>query len=143
MHRLLLHLILLVGAMLLLCCLGIFLYLLATTSDVSAVPSSSPAEGNNVGHVDRGANDPASNLPDGSYLLTSAEETKETDKGPVNAYLLTMLVLVVASFGASVGWLLMTNTRRRGALCCSLVDDDGVWLAVAHEGPSFLGVFRL
>jgi hypothetical protein len=125
----------------LLCCLGLFLCLPATTSDVPGVPSA-PAEGNNVGHVDRGTNDPAS-LPDGSYLLTPAEEAQETAKAPVNAYLLTMLVLAVASsFGANVSWLLMTNARRRGALWCSGVD-DGVWLAVIPENPSFLGVFRL
>lgn len=126
----------------LLCCLGLFLCLLATTSDVPGVPSSL-AEENNVGHVDRGANDPTPPpVPDGGYLLTSAEEAPETDKGPVNAYLLTMLVLAVASFGASVGWLLMTNAWRRGALWCSGVDDRG-WLAVIPENPSFLGVFRL
>lgn len=137
MHRLLL----LAGAMLL-CCLGLLLSLPATTSDVPAVPSSL-AEGINVGHVDRGTSDPASNLPDGSYLLTPAEEAQETDKAPVNAYLLTMLVLAVASFfGTSVGWLLMTNACRRGAMCCSVVDDRA-WLAVIPENPSFLGVFRL
>ena len=138
------HRLLLLAEVVLLCYLGLFLCLLATTSDVPGVPSSAPAE-ENVGYVDPGANDPASPLvPDGSYLLTPAEEAPETNKAPVNAYLLTMLVLAVgSSFGASVGWLLMTNARRRGALCCSLVDDDGVWLAVIPENPSFLGVFRL
>jgi hypothetical protein len=97
-----------------------------------------------MGHVDRRANDPTPPpVPDGSYLLTPAEEAQETDKAPVNAYLLTMFVLALASsLGTSVGWLLMTDARRRGAMCCSGVD-DGVWLAVAHEGPSFLGVFLL
>jgi hypothetical protein len=144
MHRLLL--LLLAGAMLLLCCLGLFLcFLLATTSDVPGVPSAHALARANVGHVDRGTSDPASNLPDGSYLLTPAEEAQETDKAPVNASLLTMLVLAVASFfGTSVGWVLMTNARgRRGAMCCSGVDDDRAWLAVASEGASFLGVFRL
>src|SRR5215218_3941064 len=137
MHRLVL---LLAGAMLL-CCLGLFLSLPATTSNVPGVPSA-PAEGNNVGHVDRGGNEPTPPVPDGSYPLTTAEEAQETDKAPVNAYLLTMLVLAVSSLGTSVGWLLMTNARRRGAMCCSGVD-DGVWLAVIPENPSFLGVFRL
>ena len=127
----------------LLCCLGLFLCLPATTSYVPGVPSAH-AEANNVGHVDPGAKDPAS-LPDGSYPLTSAEEAQETDKAPVSACLLTtMLVLAFGSLvGASVGWLLMTNARRRGALVCSVADDDGGWSAVIPESPSLLGVFRL
>jgi len=81
-------------------------------------------------------------LPEGSYPLAPAEEPQETDKLPVNFYFLTMLVLALAYFGASVGWLLMPNPRRQGVMCCSLVNDRA-WLAAAHEGPSFLGVFRL
>ena len=102
---------------------------------------SALAAGANVGHVDRGANEPAP-LPDGSYPLTPAEEPQETDKLPVNFYFLTMLGLALAYFGASVGWVLKTNARRQGVMCCSLVNDRA-WLAVAPEGPSFLGVFRL
>jgi hypothetical protein len=71
-----------------------------------------------------------------------AEELQEMDTLPVNSYHLTMLVLALAYFGASVRWLLMPNARRQGDMCCSLVD-DGAWLAVGHEGPSFLGVFQL
>jgi hypothetical protein len=96
--------------------------------------------------MERGADAPASPAapgPDGSYLLMPAEELQETDKLPVNAYLLTMLVLALASLGTSVGWLLMTNARRRGALVCSVDDDDRGWLAVIPESLSFLGVFRL
>jgi hypothetical protein len=138
------HRLLLLAEVVLLCCLGLFLCLLATTSDVPAVPSSAPAE-ENVGHVDLGANDPASPLvPDGSYLLTPAEEAQETDKDPVNAYLLTMFVLAVAScLGTSVGWLPMTDACRRGTLVCSGVDDDRGWLAAIPENPSLLGVFLL
>jgi hypothetical protein len=103
------------------------------------VPSA--LAGANVGHVDRGANEPAP-LPDGSYPLTPAEEPQETDKLPVNFYFLTMLGLALAYFGASVGWVLKTNARRQGVMCCSVVNDRA-WLAVACEEPSFLGVFRL
>jgi hypothetical protein len=89
--------------------------------------------GRNVEHVDREANDPASNLPVGSYLLAPFEELQETDKLPVNASVLTRLVQALASLGAaSVSWVLMTNARGRGAMCCSVVDDRG-WLAVAPE----------
>jgi hypothetical protein len=92
-----------------------------------------------VEHVDRAANAPAP-LPDRSYPLRLAEETQETDRRPVNAYLLTMLVLA-CSFGASVLMMLLTDARRQGAICSWIGDDRG-WLAVAHEDPSFLGVFR-
>jgi hypothetical protein len=130
-------LLLLLGVVL--CCLGIFLSLPAPTSEVPGMPSA--LAGANVGHMDRAANAPAP-LPDGSYPLTPAEELQELDELPVTFYLLTMLVLMIAYFGASLGWLLMANARRRQAICCSVVNDRG-WLAAAHQGPSFLGVFRL
>jgi hypothetical protein len=132
MHRLVL-LLLLAGIML--CCLGVLLSLPITVPDV---PSA--LAGTNVGHVDRGAGASAP-LPDGSYPLTPAEEVQETDRRPVNAYLLTMLVLA-CSFGASVLRMLLTNPRRQGVIC-SWSGDDRPWLAVAYEDPSFLGVFRL
>jgi hypothetical protein len=130
-------LLLLAGVML--CCLGIFLSLPAPTSEVAGVPSA--LAGANVGHMDRAANAPTP-LPNGSYPLTPAEELQESDELPVNFYLLTMLVLALTYFGASVGWLLMPNARRQRVMCCSVVDDR-VWLAVTPEGPSFLGIFRL
>ena len=91
-------------------------------------------------HVDRGANAPAP-LPGGSYLLMSAEEAQQTDSLPVNAHLLTMLMLA-CSFGVSVSRILLTNARGQGATC-SWSGDDRAWFAVAYEDPSFLGVFRL
>ena len=90
--------------------------------------------------MDRGANAPAP-LPGGSYPLTPAEEPQEADRPPVNAYLLTMLLLA-CSFGTSVLMMALTNSRRQGAIC-SWIGDDRRWLAVAHEEPSLLGVFRL
>ena len=119
-----------------LCCLGIFLLSLP----LSAPHVSSALGGANVEHVDRGANAPAP-LPDGSYPLMPAEEAQETDSPPVNAYLLTMLTLA-CSFGASVLRMLLINAWREGAIC-SWIGDDRAWMAVAHEDPSFLGVFRL
>jgi hypothetical protein len=132
MHRFVL-LLLLAGIML--CCLGVLLSLPVTAPDV---PSA--LAGTTVGHVDRGAGASAP-LPDGSYPLTPAEEVQETDRRPVNAYLLTMLVLA-CSFGASVLRMLLTNPRRQGVIC-SWSGDDRPWLAVAYEEPSLLGVFRL
>jgi hypothetical protein len=128
--------VLLVLAGVMLCCFGIFLLSLP----LSAPHVSTALGGTNVEHVDRGANAPAP-LEDGSYPLTLAEEAQQTDRHPVNASLLTMLVLA-CSFGSSVLRMLLTNARRRGAIC-SWIGDDRLWLAVAYEEPSFLGVFRL
>ena len=132
MNRLVL-LLLLAGIML--CC---FWVLLSFPVTAPAVPSA--LAGTNVGHVDRGAGTSAP-LPDGSYPLTPAEEPQETDRLPVNSYLLTMLMLA-CSFGASVLRRLLTSAGRQGATC-SWIGDDRAWLAVACEEPSFLGVFRL
>jgi hypothetical protein len=128
--------LLLVLAGVMLCCLGVFLLSLPLT----AAHVSSALAGANVEHVHRGANAPAP-LPGGSYLLMPAEEAQETDSLPVNAYLLTMLMLA-CSFGASVLRILLTNARGQGATC-SWSGDDRAWLSVAYEEPSFLGVFRL
>jgi hypothetical protein len=119
-----------------LCCLGLFLLSLP----LSALDVSSALAGANVEHVDRAANAPAP-LPDGSYPLVPAEEAQKTDSPPVNSNLLTMLLLA-CSFGSRVLRMLLTNARRQGAIC-SCSGDDRPWLAVAHEDPSFLGVFRL
>jgi hypothetical protein len=117
-------------------CLGIFLLSLP----LSAPHVSSALGGANVEHVERGANAPAP-LPDASYPLMPAEEAQQTDSPPVNAYLLTMLLLA-CSFGASVLRMLLINARRQG-VTCSWIGDNRPWLAVAYEEPSFLGVFRL
>jgi hypothetical protein len=131
MYRLVL--LLLAGVML--CCLWV---LLSFPDTAPAVPSA--LAGPDVGHVDRGAGTSAP-LPDESYLLMSAEEVRETNRLPGNAYLLTMLLLA-CSFGASVLRTLLTRAGRQGATC-SWIGDDRAWLAVACEEPSFLGVFRL
>jgi hypothetical protein len=125
------------------CCLGLFLHFLPV-SPASAMPTvPSALAGANVGHVNRVANTPDP-VPHGSYplTLTPAVEIQDADIVPVNASLLTMLVLTLASFGASVGWLLMRHARMRQPACCS-VDEDRWWSATVPEGPFFLGVFRL
>jgi hypothetical protein len=129
------RLVLLVLAGVMLCCLWVLLSL-----PLTAIHVSSALAGANVEHVHIGANAPAP-LPNGSYPLMPAEEAQERDSPPVNAYLLTMLMLT-CSFGASVLRMLLTNARRQGAIC-SWSGDDSPWLDVAHEDPSFLGVFRL
>jgi len=129
-------LLLLVLAGVMLCFLGVFLLSLPH----SAPHVSSDLGGANVEHVERAANAPTP-LLDASYPLTLAEEAQQTDSTPVNSHLLTMLVLAWC-FGSSVLRMVLTNARRRGAICSWIGDDRG-WLAVAHEDPSLLGVFRL
>jgi hypothetical protein len=73
--------------------------------------------------------------------VSPQEPGRYRHRGQQNASLLTMLVLCF-SFGASVLRMLLTNARRRGAIC-SWSGDDRRWLSVAYEDPSFLGVFRL
>jgi hypothetical protein len=127
-------LILLLLAGVMLCCLGFLLSLPATAPESPAAFAGTDA----AQELDGGANAP---LPDGSYPITPAEELRETDKHPVNASLLSMLLLTL-SFGASVLWMLTNDRRRREATCLWGVDDRPL-LAVAYEGSSFLGVFRL
>jgi hypothetical protein len=115
-------------------CLGIFLSLPAT----SAPESPSAFVRAEAAQVDGGANAP---LPHASSPITAVEEIQRTERHPVNASLLTMLLLSLL-FGASVLWMLV-NERRRRAASCSWGADDRRWLAVACEGRSFLGVFRL
>jgi hypothetical protein len=122
-----------VGVML--ACLGVVLSLPATGSEVPSALTG--ADGGRV--VANVGNAPQQ--PDDSYPLMPAEEVRETDKAPVIASLLTMLLLLVAScFGANVGWL-ARNAWRRGVISSSDVDRRS--LATARKGSSFLVVFRL
>jgi hypothetical protein len=113
--------------------LGIFLYLPQTTA--SEVPTA-PA-GENGG----------SNAPqrEESYTLRAAGERQKKDELPVNASLLTKLVLMISSFGGSILWLLATNACRQVAISFWDLEGGGRrWLAAIREGPSsMLGVFRL
>jgi hypothetical protein len=115
----------LVAAVLL--CVGALLTLLPTELDVSTafMPADSPP-------LDRGA--------DEGYLAVLHEESGEADKNPVNADLLTRLVLGLYFFGSSFG-LLLTNSRRQGTLCSWGVVGD--LSASACEKLPFLGVLRL
>ena len=110
-------------------CVGAFLCFLPTGLDVSTGlrPADSPP-------LDRGTEE-------GHLALAQEEEAGQADKVPVNAELLTMLVLVVSSFfGLSFGWVL-TNSQRQGASCSLIV--LGPSLASTCENLSSLGVFRL
>ena len=67
---------------------------------------------------------------------------EEADEDPVNAGLLTMLLLAASFFGASVGWLL-PNAQGQGALCFSSSGVGEVLGSTREEYLAFLGVFRL
>jgi hypothetical protein len=91
-------------AAVLLCLWVLVVPLLAIGSEVSPALANSP-------HLDQDAD--GNDFPlDSTYLLMPAEDAEK--EGPLNAELLTMLLLA-ASFGATVGWLL-TNAQRQGAL---------------------------
>jgi hypothetical protein len=115
-------------------CLGVFVLPLPAT--VSEVPSALAMA--NLPRFDLETNGNGYPL-DGTYLVAPAEEAKDAEKSPLNAELLTMLLLAV-SFGLSVGWLLR-NAQRQGAFCSFAV--VGHSLASACEDLPFLGVFRL
>jgi hypothetical protein len=127
--------ILLLSAGVMLSCLGIFLSLPQTPAyGVPEVPAAPVGE-------DGGSNAPP---PEESYPLTAAGERQKKDELPVNASLLTMLVLAI-SFGGSILWRLATNARRQEAIrSWALEGGDRRRLAAAREGSSsFLEVFRL
>jgi hypothetical protein len=119
-------------------CLAILLSLLATT--LSEVPFG--AAGADVGQVDGEALAPLAEYQ--SQPLVLAEEAGDTDERPVNASVLTMLVVAGACSGVSILWLATTSALRRGAIRPSWgAEGDLRWSAGADDGLSFLGVFRL
>ena len=119
-------------------CLAILLSLLATT--VSEVPFG--AAGADVSQVAEEALAPLAEY--GSHPLTPADDDGDTDKRPLNASVLTMLVLAGACLGVSILWLATTGALRRGAIRSSWgAEGDRRWSAGAYDGLSFLGVFLL
>ena len=82
--------------------------------------------------------------PQESYPLKAAGERQKKDELPVNASLLTMLVLAMTSFGGSILWLRATDARRQEAIrSWALEGGDRRPLTVAPESSYFLRVFRL
>jgi hypothetical protein len=119
-------------------CLGILLSLLATT--VSEVPFG--AAGADVAQVAGEALAPLAEYQ--SQPLTLAEEAGDTDERPVNASVLTMLMVGGACSGVSILWLATTSAWRRGGAHPSWgAEGDRRWSAGADDGLSFLGVFLL
>jgi hypothetical protein len=112
-------------------CLGAFLSWAEAAPDVPVSPSVGHSS-----HVDRGS---SGHQADGSYLAGPAEEADDGDKSPVNADLLTALLLAFF-FGVAVGSPLV---KARGY--------DAFWSSgvvhrpsfVVRQHPASLGVFRL
>lgn len=78
--------------------------------------------------------------PSGIYPAAVGEEAKDGDKVPVNAGLLTALLLV-GFFGAIVGWL-PSNNPVPGAFRSSSITRWPSFVTNREAAP-FLGVFRL
>jgi hypothetical protein len=87
----------------------------------------------------QGAN--GDDLPfNGSYIAVSGEEAQDSGRGPVNADLLTALLLTFC-FGAMFGWLL-ANGWGQEALRSSAITGRPSFMTTRKDRP-FLGVFRL
>src|SRR5918995_2051062 len=96
-------------ATVLLCLLGALISSSATGPEVPATLTMA-----NSPPLEQGAN----GFPlAGSYLAVPAEEVENDDKGPVNAGLLTALLLAFF-FGMAAGWPL-ANGQEREAFCSS------------------------
>jgi hypothetical protein len=83
--------------------LGVFLLPLPATG--SEVPSAAAMA--NLSRVDQATN---GQLLDSTYLVALGDEAEDGEKSPLNAVLLTMLLLTLY-FGLSVGWLLRNAQR--------------------------------
>ena len=119
-------------------CLGLSLALLSlpaigSQEDPSALGMAS------VLSVDQEAIGNAPPLDAIYYPFALAEEA---DEDPVNAGLLTMLLLAASFLGASLGWLL-TNAQGQGALCFCSLGVGEVLGSTREDYLPFLGVFRL
>ena len=115
-------------------CLGVLLLPLPATG--SEVPSAlAMAHSPRLDLATNGNGHPL----DETYLVVPGEEAEDAEKDPLNAELLTMLLLTLC-FGLSVGWLLR-NAQRQGAFCSfGFVRPS---FATTCEDLPFLGVFRL
>jgi len=70
----------------------------------------------------------------------NGEEAQDSAKGPVNASLLTALLLAYC-FGAMIGWLL-ANDWGQQAFRSPGITGGSSFVTTRKDGP-FLGVFRL
>ena len=115
-------------------CLGIFLSWPAAGSSVAAHTTAAGSL-----HVDRGYSGGGHQM-DVGYLAVAADEVDDSSKAPVNASLLTA-VLLAACFAAAVGWLLSNGAGQRVLRSWHLALDPP--FVTAREDAPFLNVFRL
>ena len=114
-------------AIVILLCGGVSLALLPTELEVSATLT-----GAHSSPLDQGAHE--------GYLAVSPEEAEDAGEGPVNADLLSELLLAFC-FGAIAGWLLANGLGQRAFRFVGL--DHRPSIVSALEDRSLLGVFRL
>jgi hypothetical protein len=76
----------------------------------------------------------------GSYLAVPGEVAQDSGRGPVNAGLLTALLLALC-FGAMIGWLLANGWGQK-AFRSSGITGRPSFMTTRKNRP-FLGVFRL
>src|SRR5215208_7926738 len=115
-------------------CLAPLLFWSATGAEVSGTLAK--ADWSQRG---QGAN--GDELPfNGSYLAVPGEEAQDSGRGPVNAGLLTALILAFC-FGAMIGWLL-ANGWGQEAFRSSGITGRSSFMTTRKDRP-FLGVFRL
>jgi hypothetical protein len=89
--------------------------------------------------MDQGAN--GNELPlNGSYLAVPDEEAQDSARGPVNAGLLTALLLACC-FGAMIGWLLAYHWGQEAFPSLGITDRPS--FVTTRKDRPFLGVFRL
>jgi hypothetical protein len=120
-------------AMVILLCFGTFLSLFPIGHEGSTALTKARSS-----HVNQTTNVESRPL-DGSYRGVPAEEAEKVDKHPVNADLLTALLLLAVSFGAIVLWSLANGWWHRAFRFVGLR-----WPFVTTlEDRPFLGVFRL
>ena len=113
-------------------CVGAFLSVFPTELDALTKAHSS--------HMSQGTNLESHPL-EGGYLAVPLDEAEEVDKHPVDADLLSALLLLAVSFGATVVWPLPDGLGHEA--CRSLGIDRRRWFVSALEDRPFLGVFRL
>ena len=75
-----------------------------------------------------------------SFLAVPGEEAKDSGRGPVNAGLLTALLLAFC-FGAMIGWLLANDWGQQAFRSLGITDRPS--FVTTRKDRPFLGVFRL
>jgi hypothetical protein len=123
----------LVAAALLLCLAPLLFW---STTGAEVPGTLAKADWSQVG---QGAN--GDELPlNGSYLAVPGEDAQDSARGPVNADLLTALLLAFC-FGAMIGWLLANDWGQEAFGSSGITGRPS--FVTTRNGRPFLGVFRL